>query len=137
MSLDLRPARRRRPVLNVTSLIDVLFLLLIFLMVSSTFVESPALELDLPSASESENTRLDTLTITVDRQGRIYLGSEVSDLQRLERDVAEALRETPELVVNLKADREVGYGVVIATVDVLRKIGVRRLTALTETAANG
>ena len=69
MSLELRPARRRRPVLNVTSLIDVLFLLLIFLMVSSTFVESPALQLDLPSASSAETTRLDALTITIDREG--------------------------------------------------------------------
>lgn len=137
MNLDLRPVRRRRPVLNVTSLIDVLFLLLIFLMVSSTFVESPALELDLPAASSAESTRLDALKITIDRQGALFIGQEKSTLEALEARLEAAVEENPDVVVLLEADREVGYGVVIATVDTLRKVGVRRLTALTETASDG
>ena len=137
MSLELRPARRRRPVLNVTSLIDVLFLLLIFLMISSTFVESPALQLDLPSVSSAETTRLDALTITIDREGALYVGQERSTLEALETRLREAVEENPEVMVLLKADREVGYGIVIGTIDTLRRVGVRRLTALTETATDG
>lgn len=137
MPLDLRSRRRRRPVLNVTSLIDVLFLLLIFLMVSSTFVESPALELDLPRATSAETTRLDAVTVTIDRQGRLFLGTEEATLGEVEARLRQEVEGQPELVVLLRADREVGYGKVIEAVDTLRRAGVRRLTALTEGTADG
>jgi biopolymer transport protein ExbD len=55
--MELRRARKRSVIINLTSLIDVLFLLLIFFMVSTTFVSQPAISLQLPDAKHAEAAR--------------------------------------------------------------------------------
>lgn len=133
--LDLRPRSRRRPTLNVTSLIDVLFLLLIFLMVSSTFVEHPAIELDLPEAGTAEGTRVDSLTLAVARDGALFVDGEPLELAALEPRLAEAVGADPELLLVLEADRGVDYGRVVAALDAARAAGVRRISAFTREPA--
>jgi biopolymer transport protein ExbD len=129
--LDLRPRARRRPVLNVTSLIDVLFLLLIFLMVSSTFVEHPAIELDLPKASTSEPVKADSMRLTIPEDGRLILeGEEVQPAALTER-LREAARANPELLLILEADRSADYGRVVEALDAAREAGVKRISAFT------
>lgn len=131
-SLDLRASRKRRlPVLNVTSLIDVLFLLLIFFMVSSTFIENPAIELDLPAAASAEATQKDSTTLSIDAAGRAYLDGEELDLPELPQRLAPAVAEDPELLLILEADRRVGYGTVIRAIDLAKQAGVRRISAFT------
>lgn len=131
IDLELRPRRRRRPVLNVTSLIDVLFLLLIFFMVSSTFIEHPAIELDLPQASSAESVEIDSLRLTISPREEIYLDGEVVTLGELPGRLREAVAGNPERVLILEADRRVGYGLIIEVIDLARKEGVRRISAFT------
>ena len=129
--LDLRPRRRRRPVLNVTSLIDVLFLLLIFLMVSSTFLEHPAIELDLPRASTSEPVKVDSLRLAIPEDGRLLLEGEEVEAEALRERLREAAGENPELLLILEADRGADYGRVVEALDAARAAGVKRISAFT------
>jgi hypothetical protein len=79
--MEMRGARRKRSlILNVTSLIDVLFLLLIFFMISTTFLSQPAIKLELPEAEHSEAVRQTPLVVHVDQDGRIYLNDEPIEL---------------------------------------------------------
>jgi len=129
--LDLRPRPRRRPVLNVTPLIDVLFLLLIFLMVSSTFLEHPAIELDLPRASTSEPVRVDSLRLAIPEDGRLLLEGEEVEPAALRERLREAAGENPELLLILEADRGADYGRVVEALDAAREAGVKRISAFT------
>ncbi|UCG50553.1 MAG: biopolymer transporter ExbD, partial [Candidatus Latescibacterota bacterium] len=73
--MRLRPARKRSVILNVTSLIDVLFLLLIFFMVSTTFDKQTQLKVDLPKSSSElirEEKKVKKISITIDAQGNFY-----------------------------------------------------------------
>jgi len=74
--MQIRERKRKRPLINITSLIDVMFLLLVFFMVSTTFAEHPAIKLELPSASTAEPSRLESLTLTIDKKGRMFLNGE-------------------------------------------------------------
>jgi biopolymer transport protein ExbD len=130
--LDLRPTRRRRPAVNVTSLIDVLFLLLIFFMVSSTFRQHPAIKLELPEAAVAEPSRTDALTLTISADRRLYLQGEEIELGALRDRLRTALADQPDLVVVLQADRKVDYGLVIEAIDLAKQAGVRKLSAFTE-----
>jgi len=130
-SLELRPRPRRRPVLNVTPLIDVLFLLLIFLMVSSTFVEHPAIELDLPQASTSEPVRVDSMRLAIPEDGRLLLDGESVEPAVLGERLREAAAGNPELLLILEADRRSDYGRVIEALDAAREAGVKRISAFT------
>lgn len=130
--LDLRgPRKRRLPILNVTSLIDVLFLLLIFFMVSSTFIENPAIELDLPEAAAAESAQRDSLTLSIASGGDLYLDGEKIRIEDLPGRLESAVEETPDFTLILEADRSVGYGRVIEAIDVARQAGVRRVSAFT------
>lgn len=134
--LDLRPRRRRRPVLNVTSLIDVLFLLLIFLMVSSTFLEHPAIELDLPQASTSEPVKVDSLRLAIPDDGRLILEGEEIEPAALRERLREAAGENPKLLLILEADRGADYGRVVEALDAAREAGVKRISAFTRKPAD-
>lgn len=129
--LDLRPRPRRRPVLNITSLIDVLFLLLIFLMVSSTFLEHPAIELDLPQASTSEPVKVDSMRLAIPEDGRLLLEGEEVEPAALRDRLREAAGESPELLLILEADRGADYGRVVEALDAAREAGVKRISAFT------
>lgn len=132
--LDLRPGKRRRPALNVTSLIDVLFLLLIFFMVSSTFIEHPAIQLDLPRAAAAEEAQVGSLRLSITPEGEVYLDGEMVAFDELLGRLRQAVSEDPEKVLILEADRRVGYGTVIEAIDLARQAGVKRISAFTETA---
>mgnify|MGYP001248624456 CR=1 FL=1 len=132
--IRVRERRRKRPSINITSLIDVMFLLLIFFMVSTTFAEHPGIKLELPKARTGEKSALEPLTLTVEKTGRMFLNeSEVNEAQLRER--LKAAATTPEASLALRADRAVHYGFVIRAMDISRQSGIRRITSLTETPA--
>lgn len=134
--LDLRPRPRRRPVLNITSLIDVLFLLLIFLMVSSTFLEHPAIELDLPQASTSEPVKVNSLRLAIPEDGRLMLEGDEVEPAALRQRLRQAAEENPELLLILEADQGADYGRVVEALDAAREAGVKRISAFTRKPAD-
>ncbi len=129
--MDFRTRRAVNYSINIASLIDVLFLLLLFFVVTSSFVEHPNIKLALPSASNAEASRFEGIIITISKEGRLFMGKQsigVSELEAILRSRAAAVND-PVLV--LRADREVPYGVVVAVMDVARGAGLKRITALT------
>ncbi len=129
--MDFRTRRVVNYSINIASLIDVLFLLLLFFVVTSSFVEHPNIKLALPSASNAEASPFEGIVITISREGRLFMGSQsvgISELDAILRSRA-AVVDDPVLV--LRADREVPYGVVVAVMDVARGAGLKRITALT------
>lgn len=136
MPLAFRPRRRRTPTLNITSLIDVLFLLLIFFMLSSTFIEHPAIQLDLPEAASAESTRTDSLTLSITPAGDLFLNGVPIAMEALGRKLHTAVAAKPDLTLILKADTTVPYGTVIEAIDAAKQAGVRRVTAFTDLPPN-
>ena len=130
-SVNLSRRLRRKVSINVTSLIDVLFLLLIFFMVSSTFAEQPRIKLELPQAASAEVERIGQWNLTITRDEKVFLNGE--EIQRSQ--IIEALRheveQDPEKALVLKADRQVSYGLFIEILDLAKSAGVKKISALT------
>jgi biopolymer transport protein ExbD/biopolymer transport protein ExbB/TolQ len=131
-AMNIREKKRKRPVINITSLIDVMFLLLVFFMVSTTFAEHPGIKLELPSASTAEPTKLERLTLAIDKKGRMFLNDVPVDDKQL-RSMLEEAAAKPDATLVLKADKGVPYGYVINAMDISRQSGIRRIVSLTET----
>ena len=125
-------ARRKRVLINITPLIDVLFLLLIFFLVSSTFLEQPSVTVELPSAQTAQPHRIDQYMIVVGREGTIFLNDEPLD----EADLLPRLREIYHVKKNvnivLKADKLAPYGSIITVIDAVRQCGLKKIVALTK-----
>lgn len=65
--------KKKSTFINITSLIDVLFLLLIFMMVSSTFIEQPGIKLDLPETTDAPSVKRSEYILSVTGDGELYL----------------------------------------------------------------
>lgn len=99
--MKLRSHRRDLPRVELTPLIDVVFLLLIFFMVSTTFDKQTRLEVDLPEADTpvTPNEDLDKIEITIDAQGHFYVND-----QELVRHDLDTLRRTLQKIIDGKTD---------------------------------
>jgi biopolymer transport protein ExbD len=128
MQLQFRRNRKERKVLiNITSLIDVLFLLLIFLMVSSTFLEQPGIKLELPVAQSAVKVEQKDYILFVDRAGGMFLNKESVDLENLEKKIKNALPQMKDSSLILKADQDVSHGIVVQVMDIVKRSGVKKL----------
>jgi biopolymer transport protein ExbD len=137
--VKLRREEPESPEINITPLIDVVFLLLIFFMVSTTFQRFSELQVDLPEASAEEEARSEEIIdLTIDAAGRYYVNGRQlvsARAEALRRALAE-LRGTgraPPLVIN--ADARTPHQAVITAMDVARQVGLMRLSFATEQLA--
>lgn len=142
--MNLRPRRSEDPEVNLTPLIDVVFLLLVFFMVSTTFVREGELDIVLPEADiEAMPEQERALEVTVDAEGRYFVNE-----RELVDDSAETLREAiqrtvedeRDLPVTIRADAETSHQAVVRVMDVAGQMGfsqIQVVTAEEEAAAEG
>ena len=135
--MQLRVSKTEDPEISLTSLIDVVFLLLIFFMVSTTFEQQAVLKVDLPEASnvsEPEDQPL-SYELVIDQGGKFYL----NDRQLLNGKPAtlraafiEAAGEDRSMPVILRADAETPHHFVVTAMDITAQLGFTRLSIATE-----
>lgn len=122
---------RRKALINVTSLIDVVFLLLLFFVVTSTFLERPGLDLSLPAASPTEVARRDEVTVELDADGATWLDGARMEPADLEAGIERALASAGTERVVLEADERVPHGRVVEAMDAARRAGATGLVVAT------
>jgi len=135
ITTNLRPRRRSLNV-NITPLIDVVFLLLIFFMVSTTFERQSEIQIELPRADTEQEPEkeLDYIDITIDRQGVFYVDQrEVvnTSVDTLRRALRKALGEREPLPVLISADAQTPHQAVITAMDASGRAGLNRITFAT------
>ncbi len=139
--MKFRRPDREAPDVNLTPLIDVVFLLLIFFMVSTTFERETEISVQLPEASgEPLATERKVVEITIDAKGRYYVNrqelvnTQLDTLKRAIRDAADGA-EDPQVI--LSADRETPHQAVISAMDAARQVGYVNLTFATSRPDDG
>ena len=123
---------KRRVIISVTSLIDVMFLLLIFFMVTSTFLEQAGMKLDLPSARSAETTVTRRLVLFIGADNSLVLGDRPVSIDSLEAVMAEAASSSEDGTLVLNADKTVQHGTVIKVMDIAKHAGMKRLVVGTK-----
>ncbi len=126
------PKHKRKPTINITSLIDVMFLLLIFFMVSSTFKEEQAIEISLPQAESSVQHEVTPHEISVDREGEIYFEQIAVGEGELREALRALLATDPDVVLVLRADKEADFGSVVRVIDIARELNAGNLQIPTD-----
>lgn len=126
------PQHKRKPSVNVTPLIDVLFLLLIFFMVSSTFREDLAIDITLPAAESAVNQDVTAKEIAVDRVGIFYFEGRTVSEQELRQALKSVLEDDPRATLILRADERADFGRVLRVIDIARDLNVDNLIIPTD-----
>lgn len=130
--MNLRPRRRRSTGVDITPLIDVVFLLLIFFMVSTSFERETQILVDLPEATgETQEERPEELDITIDRQGIFYVNKmEVvnTEIETLKKAISKAVGDRRDLPVIINADAMTPHQAVMTAMDAASQLGLLHMT---------
>jgi biopolymer transport protein ExbD len=135
--MKLRHGNSEEPQVNLTPLIDVVFLLLIFFMVSTTFTRESEIALELPESSgETLETDEFVIEISIDGQGNYFVNkqqvvnTQLETLKRALREVRADRTDTPQLIIS--ADRVTPHQAVITAMDAARQVGLTSITFATK-----
>lgn len=129
MKLSEKPPRKLA--INLTPLIDVLFILIIFFTVSSTFMEQPGIELKLPEAESSQSHTTQKVIVYIDKDRSLYLNDDPVTIENLGEAVESLISAQTDKSVVLNADKEVAHGIIIEIMDLLRKRGIYKIVVST------
>ena len=123
---------REEPEINLTSLIDVVFLLLIFFMVSTTFERHSLLRLDLPEAATAETETVpNIIEMVITEDGRLFIDDQMlADDRRstVQAAIVERFADNPDATLVVRADAEAPHRLVVRVLDAAAAEGIRRLT---------
>jgi biopolymer transport protein ExbD len=131
--------RKRTPAVIIVSLIDVLLVVLIFLMVTTTAKKvEPALRLNLPQSKEAKPGSSDTKPFVVQVTTNFpffFLGDRPVTLDKLQSELAAAVKKDPQLKVAVKADKQAPFGEIVKVIDISKVVEVGALNFITEKPA--
>ena len=130
---------KEEPTVDMTSLIDVVFLLLLFFMVSTTFERQALMKVELPEASAVEDRAEipEGLELVIDGEGRMYLNDQRlidSDPRTIRAAMQQEAGENRDLPLILRADRQTPHHFVVTAMDVAAQLGFRNLSIATDRA---
>jgi biopolymer transport protein ExbD len=133
--MNLQPGDEDEPEVNLTPLIDVVFLLLIFFMVSTTFEQQSRIQIELPEATPTPaETEDESLEIVIDAQGRYFIGEQQvvnSELKTLKSAISKAVEGRESLTVIIRADASTPHQAVITALDAASQLGLTQISLAT------
>ena len=116
----------------MTSLIDIVLMLLIYFMLTTNFLADEGIRVKLPQANASAPMIQREITVCVDKTGTAYLGDQPVALHDLFKRIQQRMREMEDPLVIIKADRTVCIDKAVAVMDVVKAAGAGRLCLATE-----
>ena len=120
------------PSLNLTPLMDIMFLLVIFFAVSTTFKVFPGISVDLPGAeSEKIKEEQESVTAILTETGEIYIDDKLVDKDQLVDTLRVRQEESPVNMFILEADRTAQHGQVVTLMDAAKQAGILHLAIST------
>ena len=132
--MDLDDEQDSPATINVVPLIDVLFALLTFFIMSTLFLtRQEGLPVNLPKAATSQQSQIPTrITVTVDPTGQVSLNKKPTTVDSLTEQIRTLMGKNPEVVVVINADNKVEHGNVVAVMDRVRQIKGAKLAIATQ-----
>lgn len=140
--MNLRKFRRESPAIDLTPLIDVVFMLLIFFMVSTTFKDQSMIRIDLPKASQQkqQENQEKPIVLTIDAQGNFYVGDKRvvnTQIDTLKRALKIAIGDRKNPPLTISADGRTPHQAVVTAMDAARQVGLVHLLIATKNAPEG
>ncbi|QDR79078.1 ExbD/TolR family protein [Sporomusa termitida] len=132
--MKLRNLRQdRQPKLMIIPLIDIIFFLLVFFIMSTLYmVDQQTIAVNLPQAASAQSDRPQSVAVAVTKEGRILFEQEEIPLDLVKRRVQIELGKQNDVVFVLRSDKQAEYGQVVAVLDEMKLAGAHRVAIATE-----
>ena len=123
----------RDPQINILPMIDIIFVILSFFIVSSLYlVKLESIPLNLPNAETSKNELSDPMIVSLDVEGNIYINKTISTRESFENDISKLIVNEDKKLILIRADKDIKYGEVVYLLDIIRKFKNLKIAVSTE-----
>lgn len=112
--------------INVTPMVDIMLVLLIIMMVSSTYIVSQALKVALPKTASSDETVSKTYTVTVTKEGNLFYNDKPTTREALQKEFHAAIAATKDVNLVITADEDAHHGKVVGVIDLAKVEGITK-----------
>ena len=137
LSMIKQNSKKKRNIINITSLIDVLFLVLTFLLLSTTFLKkNNALKVSLPQVEgKSLSQEQESVEILITSNRKIYVNEKSISIKKLKQQILFLIPKNKRRTssIQFKVDKRVPYGFAVLVMAEIRSAGIKNLSAITET----
>ena len=118
--------------LNIAPLVDMVFLLLIFFLLTSSFILNEGIKISLPEAKSSQMQDRKEITVGITKDGKIFLDEKPVSLQGLLTRLTGMIKDSPEKTVIIKADKGIILEKAVKVLDNVKQAGAKRIVVATE-----
>lgn len=135
---DMKIMRHRRIDVNagITPLIDIVFLLLIFFVLSYHVAINPGIKLTLPETASAQDHQEDNIIVFITKDKNIYVNEESVHFDDLFKKLETVITSVEEKTVIIKADEEIDLGLAVKIMDITKQAGAKGLVISTQTKDN-
>ena len=131
--LEIKYRRKLDASLNMTPMIDIVFLLLIFFLLTTNFITEEGIKVKLPQARSTTAQTQEDITVFISKEGKIFIrNDELNESQLFDR-LSALIGNDPHKLVIVKADREIVLNKAVKVMDIAKTAGAERLCIATET----
>jgi len=117
--------------LNITPLIDMVFLQLIYFMLTSSFIMQPGIKINLPKAATTENLPKNEITVSIAAEGTIFYDDLPVTLEQLENLFYAEAAKNADTTLLIKGDKKAEYGIAVTVMDTARRRGINKIAVVT------
>jgi len=136
--MQLRKRTKRDYTVDITPLVDIVFLMLIFFMVSTSFKVASSLKLELPaSQSQEQVSEQQEVIVSISPSGQFYVQDEAVSDQELRKRILNETKGDPNMRIVLRADAKTQHRYVVRALDVLRGLGMGKVSIATVNEKEG
>ncbi|MBF0253216.1 MAG: biopolymer transporter ExbD [Candidatus Omnitrophica bacterium] len=133
-SFELERRKKSDTTLNIAPLIDIVFLLLIFFVLSSHFVSNKGFKVKLPKAVSAQTQKNEQVMVSINKEGDIFMNEAEVDLDKLKGLLMSELNKADSKTVVIKADEDVLLGLAVKVMDIAKEANADGLVISTKTA---
>jgi biopolymer transport protein ExbD len=127
-----RHASKDEPEINITPMLDIVFIMLIFFIVTTSFIRETGIEVEKPSAITTEARPQANVLIAIRPNDEIWMDRQQVELNEVRFEVEDARAENPESSAIIIADRGARTGLVVKVMDQVQAGGINRISISTE-----
>ncbi|HIF9444787.1 TPA: ExbD/TolR family protein [Photobacterium damselae] len=128
-----RPSRNREDAqIDLTSMLDIVFIMLIFFIVTSSFVRESGVEVNRPQASHAVNQKDAGIFIAITSANDIYIDKRIVDAERVQATIEHMLVDQPDASLVIQADEHAYNGTVVKVMDAAKGAGVKNIALAAE-----
>lgn len=106
--------------IDMTPMLDIVFIMLIFFIVSTSFLKEAGIEVQKPKAAKATATSKANIFIAIRDTGEVWMDKRVVDVERVAANIERMLAETPTDVIVIQADKEAKHGIVVKVMDAIK-----------------